>query len=47
LVSHADINVNLKTGRNYPLKKARQRRKRNSEYQVFVDRLVALGAVDQ
>lgn len=44
LLSHPDIDVTLKVRRNTPLKKAKRRAKKNPQFQVIVDKLVARGA---
>jgi len=44
LMSQPDIDVNLKVRRNTPLKKAKRRLKKNSQYQFLIDALIEQGA---
>jgi uncharacterized protein YcfL len=46
LVSHPDIDVNRKVGRDTPLGKAKTRLKQDANYQEFVDKLTSMGAKD-
>jgi hypothetical protein len=46
LVSHPEIDVNLKVRRDTPLSKAQRALSRNPGYQAMVDQLKAMGATD-